>query len=56
MESCDTTKGEATIPKAIRDDLRLKWGTGQFFIHPDGTASSPELPVSALRGIVNPRR
>ena len=58
MESAITTKGQATIPKAIRDHLRLKPGDRvKFFIHPDGTVVLlPKLPVSALRGIVNPRR
>ena len=59
MESAITVKGQATIPKAIRDHLRLKPGDRlKFFVHPDGTVVLlPKLPVSALRGILTrPRR
>jgi AbrB family looped-hinge helix DNA binding protein len=56
MESAVTSKGQATIPKAIRDHLRLKPGDRvKFFVHPDGTVVLlPKLPPSALRGIVKP--
>jgi antitoxin PrlF len=56
MESAITAKGQATIPKAIREHLRLKPGDRvKFFIRPDGSvALLPKLPVSALRGIVKP--
>ncbi|MGD9537054.1 MAG: AbrB/MazE/SpoVT family DNA-binding domain-containing protein [Alphaproteobacteria bacterium] len=58
MESAITTKGQATIPKAIREHLRLKPGDRvKFFVHPDGSVVLlPKLPASALRGIVRPRR
>jgi len=58
MESKITNKGQATIPKAVRDRLGLKPGDRvKFFFHPDGTVVLlPKLPVSALRGIVRPRR
>jgi antitoxin PrlF len=58
MESAITSKGQATIPKAIRDHLQLKAGDRiKFFIHPDGSVVLlPKLPASALRGIVKPRR
>ena len=58
MESAITSKGQATIPKAIRDHLQLKTGDRiKFFIHPDGSVVLlPKLPASALRGIVKPRR
>jgi antitoxin PrlF len=58
MESALTSKGQATIPKAIRDHLQLQPGDRlKFFIHPDGTVVLlPKLPPSALRGIVKPRR
>lgn len=58
MESAITTKGQATIPKAIRELLRLKPGDRlKFFVHPDGTVVLlPKLPASALRGIVRSRR
>jgi AbrB family looped-hinge helix DNA binding protein len=58
MESALTSKGQATIPKAIRDHLHLKPGDRvKFFVHPDGTVVLlPKLPPSALRGIVKPLR
>lgn len=58
MESAITSKGQATIPKAIRDHLRLKPGDRvKFFVHPDGTVVLlPKLPVSSLRGIVAKKR
>ena len=59
MESAITVKGQATIPKAIREHLRLKPGDRvKFFVHPDGTVVLlPKLPVSALKGILaRPRR
>ena len=54
MESAITAKGQATIPKAIREHLRLKPGDRvKFFVHPDGSVVLlPKLPASALRGIV----
>ncbi len=54
MEARITVKGQATIPKAIRDHLRLKPGDRvKFFIHPDGSVVLlPKRPVSTLRGIV----
>ena len=58
MESAITVKGQATIPKAIREHLRLKPGDRvKFFVHPDGTVVLlPKLPPSALRGILKRRR
>jgi AbrB family looped-hinge helix DNA binding protein len=58
MESAVTVKGQATIPKAIREHLRLKPGDRvKFFVHPDGSVVLlPKRPVSALRGIVRARR
>jgi len=57
MESAITVKGQATIPKAIREHLRLKPGDRvKFFVHPDGTVVLlPKLPASALRGMVKSR-
>jgi antitoxin PrlF len=57
MESAITVKGQATIPKAIREHLRLKPGDRvKFFVHPDGTVVLlPKLAASALRGIVKSR-
>lgn len=58
VESTLTSKGQATIPKPVREHLRLKPGDRlKFFVHPDGSVVLlPKLPVSALRGIVKPPR
>ena len=58
MESAITAKGQATIPKRIRDHLQLKPGDRvKFFVHPDGSVVLlPKIPASALRGIVKPGR
>ncbi|MGO8790485.1 MAG: AbrB/MazE/SpoVT family DNA-binding domain-containing protein [Terriglobia bacterium] len=59
MESAITIKGQATIPKAIREHLHLKAGDRvKFFVHPDGTVVLlPKLPASALHGMISrPRR
>jgi antitoxin PrlF len=58
MESAITVKGQATIPKAIREHLRLKPGDRvKFFLHPDGSVVLlPKRPASALRGVVKSRR
>ena len=58
MESAITVKGQATIPKAVRQHLGLKPGDRvKFFMHPDGSVVLlPKLPSSALRGIIKSRR
>jgi antitoxin PrlF len=58
MESTITSKGQATIPKTVRDHLHVKPGDRvKFFIHPDGTVVIlPKLPASALRGILKSKR
>src|SRR5229473_1297134 len=58
VESAITVKGQATIPKAIREHLGLKPGDRvKFFMHPDGSVVLlPKRPASVLRGIVKPRR
>jgi len=58
VESAITIKGKATIPKAIREHLRLKPGDRvKFFIHPDGTVVLlPKLSASGLRGLIKSRR
>jgi AbrB family looped-hinge helix DNA binding protein len=58
MESAITIKGQATIPKPIREHLGLKPGDRvKFFVRPDGSVTLlPKLPASALRGIVKSRR
>jgi AbrB family looped-hinge helix DNA binding protein len=57
MESAITSKGQATIPKPIRDHLGLKPGDRvRFFIQPDGrVAFLPALPITALRGMLPAR-
>ncbi len=57
MESALSIKGQATIPKAIRDHLRLKPGDRiKFFVHPDGSVVIlPKIPTSKLNGIVQAR-
>jgi antitoxin PrlF len=59
MESTLTIKGQATIPLAIRNHLRLKSGDRvKFFLHPDGSVVLlPKVPATTLRGILkSPRR
>jgi AbrB family looped-hinge helix DNA binding protein len=58
VDSAITTKGQATIPKAIREHLGLKPGDRvKFFMHADGSVVLlPKRPASVLRGIVKPRR
>jgi len=58
MESALSIKGQATIPKAIREHLHLEPGDRiKFFKHPDGTVVIlPKLPTSRLKGIVAARR
>ena len=58
MDSAITSKGQATIPKAIREHLGLRPGDRvKFFVHPDGSVVLlPKLPATALRGIVRPRQ
>lgn len=57
MESALSIKGQATIPKTIRDHLRLKPGDRvKFFVHPDGSVVIlPRVPTASLRGIVASR-
>lgn len=56
MESALTIKGQATIPKAIRDHLHLGPGDRiKFFLHPDGTVVIlPKIATSQLKGIARP--
>ena len=58
MESTITRKGQATIPKPVRDYLHLKPGDRvKFFLHPDGSVVLlPKLPVTALRGMLRAKR
>jgi antitoxin PrlF len=54
MESAITSKGQVTIPKAIREYLHVKPGDRvKFFMHPDGTVVLlPKVPITALRGLL----
>jgi len=58
MESAITVKGQATIPKAIREHLGVKPGDRlKFFLHPDGSVVLlPKLPARSLRGMARSRR
>lgn len=58
MESALSVKGQATIPKAIRDYLRIGPGDRiKFFMHPDGSVVIlPKISTSKLKGIVKARR
>jgi AbrB family looped-hinge helix DNA binding protein len=57
METALSIKGQATIPKMIREHLHLKPGDRvKFFVYPDGSVVIlPKLPTSALRGMVSSR-
>ena len=57
METALSIKGQATIPKTIREHLHLKPGDRvKFFVHPDGSVVIlPKLPTSASRGMVSSR-
>lgn len=54
MESALTTKGQTTIPKAVREHLHLAPGDRvKFFIHPDGSVVIlPKISASRLKGIL----
>lgn len=58
MEATVTQKGQATLPKPVRDHLGLKPGDRvRYFIHPDGTVVIlPVRPISSLRGILKSKR
>ena len=58
MKSTLNARGQLTIPKVIRRRLGLKpRDRVKFFEHPSGgVVLLPVLPVSALRGIVAPRK
>jgi antitoxin PrlF len=58
MESALSIKGQATVPKAIREHLHLGPGDRiKFFVHPDGSVVIlPKVRTSSLKGIVPSRR
>ncbi len=57
MESAITIKGQATIPKPIREHLGLRPGDRlKFFVHPDGSVVLlPKVAAATLRGILKSR-
>jgi len=57
LESAITVKGQAAIPKPIREHLGLNPGDRvKFFLHPDGSVVLlPKVPASALRGMLKSR-
>src|ERR1700741_527085 len=53
MEATLSSKGQATIPKAVRERLHLKPGDRfKFFFHPDGVIILPKIPTARLKGII----
>lgn len=58
LQSTITAKGQTTIPKAIRDHMRVGPGDWvRFFVRPDGmVVMLPVAPVTKLRGMVKTRR
>jgi AbrB family looped-hinge helix DNA binding protein len=53
MEATLSSKGQATIPKAVRERLRIQPGDRfKFFFHPDGVIILPKIPTSRLKGSV----
>ena len=58
MESAIIVKGQATIPKPIREHLGLQPGDRvKFFVHPDASVVLlPKLSASAVRGMLKSRK
>ena len=54
MKSSLTTKGQTTVPKEVRDFLKLKPGSSiKWFFHPLGHVEiRPIVPISALKGVL----
>ncbi len=53
MEAKLSSKGQATIPKAVRDRLQIKPGDRfKFFFHPDGVIILPKISTARLKGII----
>jgi AbrB family looped-hinge helix DNA binding protein len=56
MEATLSSKGQATIPKAVRDRLQIKSGDRfKFFFHPDGVIILPRISTARLKGMI-PKR
>jgi AbrB family looped-hinge helix DNA binding protein len=53
MEATLSGKGQATIPKMVRDRLQIKPGDRfKFFFHPDGVIILPRIPTARLKGMI----
>jgi AbrB family looped-hinge helix DNA binding protein len=53
MEATLSSKGQATIPKMVRDRLQIKPGDRfKFFFHPDGVIILPRIPTARLKGMI----
>lgn len=53
MEATLSSKGQATIPKAVRERLQIKPGDRfKFFFHPDGVILLPKIETGKLKGSV----
>jgi AbrB family looped-hinge helix DNA binding protein len=53
MEATLSSKGQATIPKAVRDRLQIKSGDRfKFFFHPDGVMILPKISTARLKGMI----
>ena len=53
MEATLSSKGQATIPKAVRDRLQITPGDRfKFFFHPDGVIILPKIPTARLKGMI----
>jgi AbrB family looped-hinge helix DNA binding protein len=53
MEATLSSKGQATIPKAVRERLKIRAGDRfKFFFHPDGVMILPRIPTKRLKGSV----
>jgi AbrB family looped-hinge helix DNA binding protein len=53
MEATLSSKGQATIPKAVRDRLQIRPGDRfKFFFHSDGVIILPKIPTARLKGMI----
>jgi len=53
MEATLSSKCQATIPKVVRERLRIGPGDRfKFFFHPDGVIILPRIPTRRLNGSV----
>jgi AbrB family looped-hinge helix DNA binding protein len=53
MQATLSSKGQATIPKAVRDRLQIKPGDRfKFFFHPDGVIILPKISTARLKALI----